>query len=186
MPGVIEPAASGRAKCKGCRQSIPKGDLRLGDKMPNPYGEGEATAWFHLVCGACRRPETFVEAMVDVGGAVADEINGDSFLQEAITLGVQHPRLPRLASVQRSPSGRARCRHCRETIDKDLWRVVLEIWEDGRFAPIGFIHLSCAPAYFETDRTDHIAARVRRLMPELPDDDVAQVEALLGEQIRDT
>ena len=63
MTHVIEPASSGRAKCRGCEQKIAKGELRLGEKLPNPYGEGEMTLWFHPLCGAFKRPEVLLEAM---------------------------------------------------------------------------------------------------------------------------
>ena len=60
---VIEPATSGRAKCRGCSQPIAKGELRFGERMPNPYGDGEMTLWFHLPCGAYKRPEPLLEAL---------------------------------------------------------------------------------------------------------------------------
>ena len=60
---TIEPAASGRAKCRGCGEPITKGELRLGARLPNPFdGEKEMTLGFHLICGAYKRPEPFLEA----------------------------------------------------------------------------------------------------------------------------
>jgi poly [ADP-ribose] polymerase len=178
VSGVIEPATSGRAKCRGCRQAIAKGQPRLGERMLNPYGEGEATVWFHLLCGACRRPETFAEARTEHG----EELEDGAFLDRAVALGLEHRRLPRLAGVQRSPSSRARCRHCRETIAKDAWRFVLEMWEDGRFGPIGFIHVACGPGYFETHDVEHLVDRTRRLVPDLSEGDLAEIRVLLSEE----
>ena len=44
MDHVIEPASSGRAKCRGCGRAIAKGELRLGERLPNPFtDEGEMT-----------------------------------------------------------------------------------------------------------------------------------------------
>jgi hypothetical protein len=48
VPHVIEPASSGRAKCRGCDRPIAKGELRFGERQPNAFGEGEMTLWFHL------------------------------------------------------------------------------------------------------------------------------------------
>jgi hypothetical protein len=31
------------------------------------------------------------------------------------------------------------------------WRIQLVFYEEGRFAPGGFVHLECRKAYFETD-----------------------------------
>lgn len=49
MAHTIEPAASGRARWRGCGERIAKGELRLGARLPNPFVEGELTLWFHLV-----------------------------------------------------------------------------------------------------------------------------------------
>ena len=63
MAHTIEPATTGRAKCRGCGEAIPAGMLRFGETVPNAFGEGEATHWFHLDCGAFRRPHPFLEAV---------------------------------------------------------------------------------------------------------------------------
>jgi poly [ADP-ribose] polymerase len=143
---VIEQASSGRAKCRGCNRLIAKGELRLGERLPNPFGEGEMTLWFHVPCAAYKRPAPFVEAIKDT----TDTIEGRSDLEDVARAGIEHRRLPRIDGVQRAPSGRARCRHCRELIEKDAWRIPLVYYEEGRFEPSGHIHLRCAPAYFET------------------------------------
>ena len=56
MAHVFEPAASGRAKCRGCGQALPKGEVRFGEKLANPFAEGEMTHWFHPLCAAYKRP----------------------------------------------------------------------------------------------------------------------------------
>ena len=56
MPHVIETASSGRAKCRGCGEKIAAGELRFGERLPNPFAEGETTHWFHLECAAFKRP----------------------------------------------------------------------------------------------------------------------------------
>src|SRR5690606_867987 len=48
MSHVIEHAASGRAKCRGCGEKIDKDELRFGEKEPNTFGDGEMTLWFHV------------------------------------------------------------------------------------------------------------------------------------------
>ena len=168
MSDVIEPASSGRAKCRACGRSIGKGELRFGERGPNPFGEGEATYWFHLRCAACKRPEPTLAALQ---AAPEDTADRDELLFVA-RRGVEHPRLARLAGVQRSPSNRARCRQCRETIDKDRYRIALDWWEDGRFGGAGYLHATCAPAYFGS--TEDLEARIRWLCPGLADDDIAR------------
>ena len=71
MAHVIEPASTGRAKCRGCGGKIAASELRFGERLPSPFAEGETTQWFHLDCGAFKRPEPFLEAlgrMPDAGG----------------------------------------------------------------------------------------------------------------------
>jgi hypothetical protein len=70
-------------------------------------------------------------------------------LEAAARAGVEHPRLARVDGAERASTGRAACRHCREPIEKGAWRIPLVFYEDARFSPAGFVHVRCAPAYFE-------------------------------------
>ncbi len=81
--------------------------------------------------------------------------------------------------AERAPSGRARCRSCRELIEKEAWRLSLAMFEDGRMNPIGFIHVPCAGEYFGTA---DVIARLDRLHPDWPASDREQVSAQLLEQ----
>ena len=60
-------------------------------------------------------------------------------------------------------------------IAKDVWRVPLTYFEDGRFQPSGFVHMTCAPEYFET--TDIMDAI--RHFSELTDADALEISELL-------
>jgi hypothetical protein len=168
---VIEPASSGRAKCRSCDQPIAKGDLRFGERQPNAFGDGEMTLWFHLPCGAYSRPEPFLEAQ-SATAELADES-----LAAAARFGIEHRRVPRLHGAERAPSGRAHCRSCRELIAKGEWRLPLVFFEEYRFNPGGYIHAQCAHGYFETvDLLD----RIRHFSPQLREPDLAEVAAALA------
>ena len=144
MVHEIEPAASGRAKCRGCGHAIAKGELRFGERVPNPFADDrDTTLWFHLACAAYKRPEPFLETME----GRAEPVERSDWLASQARLGVEHRRLPRLDKVQRSPTGRAACRSCRELIAKNAWRIALVFYDQGRFDPSGFIHLTCAAEY---------------------------------------
>ncbi|HEX2649473.1 MAG TPA: PARP-type zinc finger-containing protein [Burkholderiales bacterium] len=147
MPQVFEPASTGRAKCRGCGRPIAKGELRFGERLPNPFGEGEMTLWFHPACAAYKRPEPFLEALPGAPQAAFDR----DALERAARAGVEHRRLPRVNGAERAPSGQASCRHCRQPIARGTWRIRLVYYEEGRFEPSGFIHLDCRRAYFETE-----------------------------------
>ncbi len=173
MPHTIEPAASGRAGCKGCGQKIAKGELRFGERLPNAYGEGEMTLWFHLRCGAYKRPESVLETL----GRIGDPIDERAELVKLAEEGVQHRRLPRVDGASHAPTGRAKCRYCRLPISKGDWRLSLVYYEDGRFSAAGFIHATCAEDYLGTR---DVVARARHFNPKLSDEDVAGLEQALA------
>jgi len=173
MPHVFEIAPTGRAKCRGCGRAIAKGDVRFGERLPNPYGEGEMTLWFHPICGALKRPEPLLEAVAEAAPAGIDAES----LTSVARGGLAHRRLPRVHGAERSPSGRARCRHCRELIAKDEWRISLVFYAEGRFEPSGHIHASCAHEYFET-ATGDVLERVRQFS-ELTDADLHELDAVI-------
>jgi hypothetical protein len=172
MAHVIEAAPTGRAKCRGCGQVIAARELRFGEKRPNPFGEGEATNWFHLECAAYKRPEPFLEALATTTEAIGDR---ERLAAEA-KLGVMHERLPRVNGAERSPSGRAACRHCRKSIGKGAWRISLVFYEEGMLQPAGFLHIPCAPEYFGTR---DVLARVARFSPALGDGELREIAGQL-------
>jgi Poly(ADP-ribose) polymerase and DNA-Ligase Zn-finger region len=164
MAHVIEPASSARSKCRGCGERIAAGELRFGESVPNPFGEGEAMHWFHVDCATLRRPEPLLEALAERTEPLADSAR---LIAEA-RFGVAHPRLARLNGAERSPSARAQCRACHTAIEKGAWRVVLIFYEEGRFMPGGFVHARCAKTYFETPE---LGSRLRRFSPALTEED---------------
>jgi hypothetical protein len=172
MAHVIEPASTGRAKCRGCGERIAAGVLRFGESLPNPFADGETTHWFHLDCAAFKRPEPLLATLEARSEPLED---AERLLAEA-KLGIAHRRLPRVSGVERAPSGRAQCRSCHSSIEKGAWRIPLVFYEEGRFAPAGYIHVPCAQAYLET--TD-VISRLKRFSPALSDEDVTAIAAQL-------
>jgi len=171
---VIEPASSGRAKCRGCNRPITKGELRLGERLPNAFGDGEMTLWFHLRCGAYLRPETLLAV---IGEEPADQLLAT--LGAQARFGIEHRRVPRVHGAERATSGRAHCRACRELIAKGEWRIALVFFDEYRFDPGGYLHVGCAHTYFET--TD-LLDRICHFSPELGDADRAELGAALAQQ----
>ena len=151
MPHLFELASTGRAKCRGCKQALAKGELRFGESLPNQFGEGEVTHWFHPACAAYKRPDA-VLAAIEVAGE-ADR----ALLEPLAKACVAHPRLARVDGAERAPSSQARCRHCHLAIEKGAWRIRLVFHEEGTFSPGGFIHLACREPYFGTaDIAEHV------------------------------
>jgi hypothetical protein len=175
MPHIVEAAKTGRAKCRGCGQPIAAGVLRFGERVPNPFADdgGETTHWFHVSCAAFMRPEAFLETLP----AMPDGIDSRDELEREARLGVAHRRLPRATTAERAATGRAACRACKQPIEKGAWRIALKYYDEGRFAPSGFIHVGCAPAYLET--TD-VIGRLRHFSPGLSEEDVAEIRQQLA------
>jgi hypothetical protein len=112
------------------------------------------------------RPQALLPAL----DAYVGEVPERAWLRATAEVGAAHRRLPRLLRVERASSGRARCRQCREPIEKGALRLALQMFEDENLAPnpIGFVHSSCAGAYFGTA---DVLDRAVRLTPELPSED---------------
>lgn len=175
MPHIIEPASSGRAKCRACGGKIAAGELRFGERLPNPFADegGEMTHWYHVPCAAYRRPEAFLEL---VGSAESPAIDDRERLIREARLGVEHRRVPRVSTAGCAPTGRATCRACKALIEKSVWRIALVFYEDGRFTPGGFVHATCGATYFETAE---ILSRVKHFSPDISEEDLIQLGGLI-------
>lgn len=173
MPHVFESAPTGRAKCRGCNQLIPRGELRFGERLPSPFGEGEMTLWFHPLCAAYRRPESSLQGLAETSESVPDR----EALERVAHGSSAHRRLPRIAGAERAPSAQAKCRSCKERIERGAWRIRLVFFEEGRFMPGGFVHLNCRGAHFENhDAVDAIL----HFSQELSEEDRDELARLLG------
>lgn len=146
MAHTFEHAASGRSKCRGCGQNLQKGELRFGERLPNPFGEGEVTHWFHPACAAYKRPDALIETLT---AAAVDGLDRTTLERLALAT-LSHQRLARIDGAERSPSSQARCRHCHEPIEKGAWRIRVVFHQEGTFTPGGYVHLACREAYFGT------------------------------------
>ena len=164
MSNVFEPASSGRSKCRGCGRPILRGGLRFGERLPNPFADGEMTVWFHPECAAYKRPEPLLQALAETAENVPDRER----LEQAARSGLAHRRLPRINGAERAPRGQAKCRSCREPIERGSWRIRLVLYEEGQFSPGGFVHLDCRKAYFDTNG---VVDQVLHFSSDLSDDD---------------
>lgn len=168
MPHVLEPASSGRAKCRGCNRPIAREELRFGERFPNPFGDGESTFWFHPLCAAYKRPEALLQMLGETAADVPDRQQLDQVARRSL----EHPRLQRIDGAERARGGQAKCRHCGEPIAKASWRIRLAFYDEGRFSPGGFIHFDCRAPYFDTAE---VLDAVLHFSPELTDDERAEL-----------
>jgi hypothetical protein len=174
MPDVIEPAASGRAKCRGCGEKIEKGVLRFGHAVPNPYGESEETkVWFHLACAADRRAENLGPVLAAFPGELPERETLERIVRDVL----ENPKLVPVKRAERSPSNRATCQDCKNKIDKGVLRVVLEREaEVASMATSYFVHAACAKNSIGAG----LFERLRRSKSTLTEDDFAELATILS------
>ena len=173
MADAFEPAPTGRANCRGCGLAIAKDTLRFGERVPNAFGEGEATLWFHPRCAAFKRPEPLLTALPAAPAGLGDAAD----LERVAKTSAEHRRLARSDGAERAPGSQAKCRHCHDKIPKGEWRIRLTFYEEGRFSPGGFVHLGCRRDYFECD---DMTEAVLHFSPALEDEDRAELERALA------
>lgn len=190
-PYVIEGARSSRSKCKSCRKKIDKGVLRLGVLIEGPYGIGYL--WHHLTCAAKRRLD-------DVEAAFEREAWNDAkeppenvptiedmrkLNEEAEEKRQQRKKIP-FAEVD--PSGRAKCKHCGEVMEKGSLRVVLgreiEFGSQYRTMPI-HVHVMCVAGEIEkvdcNTRSDGFEQSIRQQSQGLTEEQIETVLKDVGE-----
>ncbi len=131
------------------------------------------TLWFHPLCAAYKLPQPMSEGLEQTTESVADLER----VKQAVLASLTHPRIPRIDGAEKSPSGQAKCRCCHETIEKGSWRIRIVFYEEGRFAPGGYVHLGCRNTYFETGA---VLEPILQFSPALSEDDRAELRGALG------
>jgi len=117
MPHKIESATTGRARCRGCKESIAKGELRFGEEFQNPYSEDGGTSfrYWHLACAAKGLANEVAAALAAYEGPIDEAARAEV---DALVLANRRPEMPH---VEVASSGRAHCRGCEVTIKKGEW-----------------------------------------------------------------
>ena len=175
MAETIEVAKTGRARCRLCRQPIEKGTLRFGEEQPSAFGEGMQWVWHHLPCAAKKRPVEVRSALAAFGGDVPERAELEATLADADQSATVLPY------AERASTGRSKCLHCREPIEKAAWRIATEREVEAgsmlRPGP-GYLHPKCAGDYL--DETDLMSALSKNSRG-LSDADLADLERLVAE-----
>ncbi len=138
------------------------------------------TLWFHINCATCRRPESLFSYLQE-NDAPAPPVDGEpdsgkpQVDRALLDFCQAHRRVQQIVGAEPASSGRARCRHCREPIAKDTWRIPLTFFEEGTFNPSGFVHIACVAAFFETREI----VPILRHLTDLTDDVMAEIKLLI-------
>ena len=169
MSDVIEPATTGRAKCRRCGGKIEKGVLRFGESVPNVFGEGDATHWFHVACAAESRPQKLEPVL----RSTAVELPERTVIERAIEDGIKNPQLLMIKHADRAPTGRATCQHCREKIEKGTLRVAIEReTEAAAMSAVSFVHARCIREHVGSTG---LVDKLRRTSVELPQEEIDEL-----------
>lgn len=147
---MIEAAKSGRASCRSCRKPIAKGELRLGEEVPNAFAAGEASyQWHHLPCAAKKKPAVLQEALTTADVEIPDR----AALEADIAANIGKTSKPgAYPYAERAKSSRSTCQACSSTIEKGTMRVAVEREVDtGTFvtSSAGYLHAACAQAFID-------------------------------------
>jgi poly [ADP-ribose] polymerase 1 len=148
MPHKVEPAPTGRATCRGCKQAIAKGALRFAEEFQSPYSEegGTSFRYWHVSCAAKKLANEVGEALARFDGPIDDRESIDAVLRENVR--------PETPYAERAGSGRARCRGCNTPIKKDELRVAFERMFDSPMGPqkgAAYAHPRCVSRYLERE-----------------------------------
>ena len=185
---IIEGARSGRSRCKVCRRAVDKNVLRLGVLIEGPYGTGHI--WHHLTCAARRKFDNVEEAYeVEAWKEAKSPPEGLPSLDELRKLSeqaeVRRQKRKQIPYAELSPTGRAKCKHCGESMAKDSLRVVLgrevQFGSQVRTSPIN-VHPHCVASELKADdcstKIEGFEAALRANSADLATE---RVEALIGE-----
>jgi hypothetical protein len=173
MADLIEPASTGRASCRYCKEKIEKGELRFGERVPSAFGEGEQTLWYHLRCASERLPEKLGSALEEFTGDVPDREQ----LERAIENGRENPKLACVQRVERAPTGRAHCQHCHEAIAKADLRLAIDRDIEGMMPAVSYLHVGCASAFLGEAG---LKSKLQRLAASLSGEERQALDAELG------
>jgi hypothetical protein len=149
MSHKIEIAPTGRASCRGCKETIVKGVPRFGEEFANAYSEdgGMSHRYWHLACAATKLANELAPVLAAYEAPLEDRASIEALIAE-------HMRPP-MPHAEHAPNGRARCRACDESILKAELRVAFERTFDGPMGPqkgAAYVHARCLPKYVEREK----------------------------------
>lgn len=149
MSHKIESAPTGRASCRGCKQSIAKDTLRFGEEFVNQFSDdkGMSYRYWHLPCAATKMANELEPVLAAYEGEIPDRASIEALIAE-------HKRPP-FPHAEHAPNGRSRCRACDETLPKGELRVAFERTFEGPMGPqkgAAYTHARCLKSYLATEK----------------------------------
>lgn len=109
MPHKIEPAATGRASCRGCKRGIEKGALRFAEEFRNPYSDngGLSFRYWHLNCAAIKLANELRVELAAFDGPIDDRAS----LEALVRARMRAPKCHLPSGQNRGERGAERATH---------------------------------------------------------------------------
>ncbi|KAJ0180031.1 hypothetical protein K1T71_004622 [Dendrolimus kikuchii] len=121
LPYQAEYAKTGRASCKGCKQKIDQGSLRIAIMVQSAFFDGKQPNWHHMQC--------FFKKQHPASSNDIDNFNKLTFDdQKKIKEEIASSALKDF-KIEYSKSSRATCRHCEIKICKDEVRICKVVYD---------------------------------------------------------
>ncbi|MEM9068601.1 MAG: hypothetical protein AAGE52_08850 [Myxococcota bacterium] len=177
---ILEPAKSGRAKCRSTGDKIAKGELRFGEAFVNTFSSSGSISyrWYKLLPAAKKFPARLKKVLETFDGDVPDRAEIDKVIAAGMKKEGEKPTGYPYAN--RAPTGRASCIVCGEKIPKGSIRIAVEREIDtGSFVRKGpgYMLPSSVKQYCEDEGLDY-ADFVQQIKDNtvdsvIPDDEIA-------------
>lgn len=183
MADVVEVSPSGRAKCRGCKQAIAKGEVRFGETFASAFGsDGESIRYWHLLCAASKLGARLKIAMNAFMGEIPNKAEVEAAIAEGIKKGGKGGKAP-FPYAEVSPNNRARCMVCGDVVPKEQLRIAVERESETPTGMMvkgaGYLHPLCVATWLEDTGEDELDVFLEKLLLHSTLDD-AQKEALTG------
>ncbi|MFW9854834.1 MAG: hypothetical protein ACFFFG_07220 [Candidatus Thorarchaeota archaeon] len=191
---LVEYSKSGRAGCRGCREKIEKGAVRIGIPSTFSRGNGQEIQTYQYYHPRCLLPDQMRKYLDELRTQIiplsmlsaADKKQALVDLEDISTYQDQGQLKPRPPYFEISKSGRGKCHECRSKIEKGIIRVVRREGEvqlpDGRqILGKNLYHTDC---FFRTSSEDPVEdfkqmADGARKKAILTDDQIKEIESTL-------
>jgi poly [ADP-ribose] polymerase len=173
---IIEVSKSGRASCRKCKQKIEKDSLRFGLESEMQYGDAPSYRWYHLECAAAAEPSELEKGLASYEGDVPNRAD----LEKAIADGKKKKKPATFPYAEVAPTGRSKCMHCGEAIEKGALRVAVKREVDtGAFmtAGPGYLHVGCA---VEHTGDEDLSAKILENSEQLDDEQKREIESSIA------
>ncbi|XP_068156658.1 poly [ADP-ribose] polymerase [Drosophila tropicalis] len=139
LPYMAEYAKSGRASCKGCKNSIAKDTLRLAVMVQSPVYDGKVPNWFHVNCFFKKQRPSSAGDIKNFENLRFDDQNEITKLIDTVGVVVEAKSGKKRSKaesgalkdfgIEYAKSGRAACRGCEQKITKDQVRIRKTVYD---------------------------------------------------------